>query len=318
MDFVGPEVEDDELRTSSHRMIKRSVRQWVESAKSLHHVLRSGRVRRCNGDGPTRVDAENLQIEKEKKEIPNNSNEKSTHDSKMQLRHTSGPLKHVMLSVEESTVVPTEDNSQGDTPIHTNAVPSRVGSPESAALQPYSQRSPPPRSDLPEFFDAPESQTATPSRESQGSLKRYTRRVLAFVKSLCNPPCLSILVAVPISLITPLKALFTPVPNSPIPNAPDGQPPLAFILDTTTFIGNGSVPLGLICLGSALARLKIPRHDWKSLPVGAIAWLALSKMIVMPVLGVLITNGFVSVGLIPAENKVLRFVSAYVSIGAFC
>ncbi|KAI5114880.1 hypothetical protein M0805_005575, partial [Coniferiporia weirii] len=95
--------------------------------------------------------------------------------------------------------------------------------------------------------------------------------------------------------------------------APDGQPPLAFILDTATFIGAASVPLGLICLGSALARLNVPRNQWKDLPLGAIAWLAIGKMILMPILGVLITQGLVYGGIIQAEQKVLRFVCIFLS-----
>ncbi|KAN0082936.1 hypothetical protein V8E55_008731 [Tylopilus felleus] len=49
--------------------------------------------------------------------------------------------------------------------------------------------------------------------------------------------------------------------------APDGQPPLAIVLNTTTFIGGASVPLGLIILGSALARMEIPGGR---LPLGAV------------------------------------------------
>ena len=74
------------------------------------------------------------------------------------------------------------------------------------------------------------------------------------------------------------------------------------------FIGNASVPVGLICLGSALARLNVPRSQWKYLPWGAISWPAIGKMIVMPILGILITQGLVHAGVIGEEQRVLRFV----------
>ena len=80
-------------------------------------------------------------------------------------------------------------------------------------------------------------------------------------------------------------------------------------MDTATFIGAASVPLGLVCLGSALARLKIPRSgQWGALPVGAISSLAVGKLLVMPVLGVVIVQGLVRGGVIPEDDKVLQFV----------
>lgn len=80
-------------------------------------------------------------------------------------------------------------------------------------------------------------------------------------------------------------------------------------MDAASFIGNASVPLGLICLGSALARLNVPRgNEWGKLPIGAIGGLAVCKMILMPVIGVLICRGLVGVGVIDKEDKVLQFV----------
>ncbi|PFH47690.1 hypothetical protein AMATHDRAFT_67133 [Amanita thiersii Skay4041] len=134
-----------------------------------------------------------------------------------------------------------------------------------------------------------------------------------FVKSLLMPVSMSIILSFPIALVKPLKALFMVVPGTNMPSAPDGQPPLAFILDTASFIGAASVPLGLICLGSALARLNLPRNQWRTLPLGAIATLALGKLVIMPVLGVLICQGLVKVGVIAAEDKVLRFVCIFLS-----
>ncbi|KAJ7148770.1 auxin efflux carrier [Mycena crocata] len=93
-----------------------------------------------------------------------------------------------------------------------------------------------------------------------------------------------------------------------IPSGPDGRPPLSFLFDTANFIGAASVPLGLICLGSALARLEVPRGRWNQLPVGAILSMACGRMLLMPVLGVLVAKGLTHAGIIPRDDKVLQFV----------
>ena len=87
-------------------------------------------------------------------------------------------------------------------------------------------------------------------------------------------------------------------------------------MDAATFAGAGAVPLGLICLGSALARLKMPgwtRAEWRELPVASIGWLAVVKMVITPVLGVLICQGLTTAGVIDREDKVLRFVCIFYS-----
>jgi hypothetical protein len=133
-----------------------------------------------------------------------------------------------------------------------------------------------------------------------------------FFQSLLNPPSLSILVAIPISVVPALKALFVQVEGVHMPPAPDGQPPLAFIMDIATFLGNAAVPLGLLCLGAAIANVQLPRGNFRALPLGAILALAILKMLVMPVIGVAITNSLIKGGLIDMDDKVLRFVCLYV------
>ncbi|KAJ7474712.1 auxin efflux carrier transmembrane protein [Mycena latifolia] len=160
--------------------------------------------------------------------------------------------------------------------------------------------------------DAPETtipvllgnQTApSPSR-----LRRAWNRLASFVREVCSPASLSIILSFPIALIPALKGLFVDVPSPHIPSAPDGRPPLSFLFDTATFIGAASVPLGLVCLGSALARLEVPRGRWNSMPVGAILSMAVGRMLVMPVLGVLVAKGLTNAGILSREDKVLQFV----------
>ena len=55
------------------------------------------------------------------------------------------------------------------------------------------------------------------------------------------------------------------------------------------------------------------RDEWKALPLGAIFWFSTTKMLLLPVLGVLIIQGLVKTGFIDADDKVLRFVCMCVS-----
>lgn len=156
--------------------------------------------------------------------------------------------------------------------------------------------------------------------------KRSVQFLRSFASTLLTPASITILLAFLIALIPPLKGLFTPLPvsnststftNPHIHPAPDSLPPLSIILDTTTFIGAASVPLGLICLGSALARLEIPRNQWGTLPTSAITLLAIGKMVITPILGVGIVQGLVTGGMISEDDKLLQFVCMSVLISLF-
>lgn len=98
------------------------------------------------------------------------------------------------------------------------------------------------------------------------------------------PPTIALL-AFHISVITPLKALFVPLQSaggSPvIPFMPGGAPPLTFILDTATFLESASVPLALVCLGAALAKLKISKGI-RGYPLGAISTLSIGRLALQP------------------------------------
>lgn len=78
----------------------------------------------------------------------------------------------------------------------------------------------------------------------------------------------SVIAGLLFSLIQPLKALLTETggwTGSRMPNAPDNNPPLHFLLDTAAYIGALTVPLGLMLLGSSFARLKVYTKDTLSL-----------------------------------------------------
>ncbi|KAJ7674015.1 auxin efflux carrier [Mycena polygramma] len=143
--------------------------------------------------------------------------------------------------------------------------------------------------------------------------KNIYANIRPFLQNLFLPGSVSILISFVIALVPQLKGLFVEVDETHIPSAPDGDLPLAFIIDAASFIGAASVPVGLICLGSALARLRIPRGAWGSLPSGAILGLAIGKMLISPVLGVLICKGLINVNVISKEDKVLQFVCIFFS-----
>ena len=115
---------------------------------------------------------------------------------------------------------------------------------------------------LPMHYTSPHPSTHSLPLNNRNRKYSVTRQsIRQFFKSFFTPPSVAILISFPIALIPELKALFTPVPGTSIPPAPDGQPPLAFVLDATTFMGAASVPLGLVCLGSAFARLNLPKME---------------------------------------------------------
>lgn len=148
-----------------------------------------------------------------------------------------------------------------------------------------------------------------PSLDPPPRISCFSRLAIR-LRALPRPPTVALALACPISVITPLKALFVPLRNASgepvIPFAPDGAPPLAFILDTATFLGSASVPLALICLGAALAKLKFPKGI-RGLPLGAISALTIGRLVLQPIIAVATVEGLVRAGLINEADKVLRF-----------
>ena len=85
-------------------------------------------------------------------------------------------------------------------------------------------------------------------------------RVLGFLRGMLIPVSLAVIIGIPCAIVLPLKALFVETPGwtgTRMPNAPDGNPPLSFILVTATFLGGMTVPATLILLGASFARLKV-------------------------------------------------------------
>ncbi|KAJ7582538.1 auxin efflux carrier transmembrane protein [Mycena floridula] len=288
-DFVGPDVEPEEIREQVRLRRRMILYGWTKRFLRLYRFQ----------------PGTDIEVVKNEKAEPVRPAVKPLHQRTRAGKHVPF-YDDAMLSGAQSPVCsppPSTDRGRSPEPTLTALSP-----PSSQAAE---------TSLLPIAEKASSLRSTTSTSQSQLGPIKYIRLVLAHLKSgalqMMTPPSLSILISFPIALIPKVKALFVKVDGVSMPSAPDGLPPLAFFLDTTTFIGAASVPLGLICLGSALARMKISRNNWTSLPLGAIASLAIGKMILSPVLGVLITKGFVHVGLISQDDRVLQFVCIFFS-----
>ncbi|PSR83798.1 hypothetical protein PHLCEN_2v5612 [Hermanssonia centrifuga] len=301
-DFVGPKVEDEERREMVRLKRQAIFRSWRTIASTFSSFVKGYRR---NGESTVKEHSsgEDLSVEHEKSFQAKYDRESIPPEAPSCLSsRTLNMILNASLA-DVATILPREPEGVRSAE-DLITVSTRVISPAPSLTQ---------------------AETVTQVEQRGGIAKEVrfdelspppcrtmTRRLLlnfrTFALGLLSPASLSVILAFPIDLITPLKGLLVSLPNSPIPNAPDGQPPLAFIMDTATFVGAASVPLGLICLGSALARLKVPMNAWNTMPLGSILSLAVGKIVLMPVLGVLICQGLTNVGVIDKDDKVLRFV----------
>ena len=70
--------------------------------------------------------------------------------------------------------------------------------------------------------------------------KYASKFILKFLLSLVSPPAIACVLSLTIALVPQLKALFVTVPGVNMPDAPDGEPPLAWILDIAAFGGKSA------------------------------------------------------------------------------
>ncbi|KAJ3994796.1 auxin efflux carrier [Lentinula boryana] len=302
-DFVGPDVEHDEVREQARERRKFILYGWP---KSLVNYARLGRSRQSDSfreDSDPELQFPTIELKKE------------TETSTSSIRPR--PPKHV--SFGNGRIDRYHDAMQDHDLDTTTAVPTD-GIATPAASHFTSPAGTVTAHDLEsEIREKHETEDTSGKVEKKVPTARQRRQrwivsqLKTIVKSTLTPASLSMIISIPIALVPSLKGLFTATTNSHIPDAPDGEPPLAFILDFASFMGAASVPLGLICLGSALARLNIPRSEWTNLPVGAIFTLAILKTVISPVIGVLITIGLTTAGVISKEDKVLQFVCMFFS-----
>ena len=292
-DYVGPEVEDEEVKENM-RLKRKAIMCGAWIKRTVDGTLSLLRWKLADEHGLK--DIESSSHEDEKNPAATQIREEKRPQSDMPPRPAFGHSKYVSFAHDDATLADA-----------TETVSSPFGSPDVGLSRIAS-----PALTVTQVNTQPESiQTkaeSTPRISPPTRSRRILRSILAFLRSLCNPPSISIISALIISLVPPFKALFVPgVPGIHIHPAPDNLPPLNFLIDTASFIGAASIPLGLVCLGSALARLRVPKNQWGQLPVGAITSFAIGKILVTPVIGVLICQGLTNVGVIDKDDKVLRF-----------
>lgn len=141
--------------------------------------------------------------------------------------------------------------------------------------------------------------------EKQSKLAKLKMLLIETLKNFAAPNSASLIISIAIAMAPPLKALFVPG-NFYMPDAPDSQPPLSFIMDIASYIGAASVPLGLLLLGATISRLqvkKMPKGFWKT----AVA-VTVSRLIILPIIGVGLTTGFYKGGWY-GDDQLIRFVS---------
>lgn len=134
---------------------------------------------------------------------------------------------------------------------------------------------------------------------------RFVNQLRATLRNFMAPNSVSLIVSLIIAMSPPLKALFVKS-TFHIPNAPDNEPPLSFVIDLTSYVGAASVPLGLLLLGATIARLKVNSiipGFWKT-----VVMITMCRLIVLPIFGVGLTTGLHKAGWF-GDDKLIRFIS---------
>ncbi|GMG55695.1 unnamed protein product [Ambrosiozyma monospora] len=142
------------------------------------------------------------------------------------------------------------------------------------------------------------------------TIRKLKAMFLTFVRSIgesmLHPLSLSLVVSITVCMIPWVKALFVNNKQAHLSPAPDGLPPLSFIMDFTSYIGAAQVPFGLLLLGGTIGRLKVkklPKGLWRT-PVS----LTLIKLFVFPVIGCALNSKIHKDGLFHNED-ILYFLS---------
>ncbi|KAG8928852.1 Protein M3 [Tulasnella sp. 418] len=308
-DFKGPDLTDDEVREPFTTKAKKTAKSIAQLPSTVGNLLRNRR--RPQTDKVDNMErAQPQPTEKSDREaapsISGESKFKPTtptatvvdgdiqSDTDGEIRRLDGSRRVTFLPDDEKTI---REDGAGTNPA-ANSYAGTIVAPASA-------------DDVDTMKTAPTQKDLEGLELGSGTNRTFLQRVLSWLRTLLIPPTITIFLSFPIALVPQLKNLFITVTESP--RGPDGQAALSFVMDTAIFLGNASVPLGLVCLGSALARLTIPR-PFTRLPLGAIGTFTIAKMIILPILGVLVTELFTyGIPLIDPNDKVLRFVCIFFS-----
>ena len=126
-------------------------------------------------------------------------------------------------------------------------------------------------------------------------IKKYKLHyIIFFLENMLKPNSIVLIIALTIALIPWLKALFTNNGTIQLPNAPNEEPALNFILLYAEYLGYPCVPMGLLLIGSVLARLEfsqVPKGFWKTAVCHTVFRLG-----VLPIIGTVFISALKRIG----------------------
>ncbi len=125
------------------------------------------------------------------------------------------------------------------------------------------------------------------------------------IVNFLKPQAVAVVIAITITMIPWVRRLFT-VTSINMPDAPDELPILNFLMDITSFIGQASVPFGILMLGATMARIKLGTYTWNYYLILAI--IAILKLAILPIISIAFVSSLRSAGWIEDSNHVLMFV----------
>ncbi len=143
-------------------------------------------------------------------------------------------------------------------------------------------------------------------KKKRNFVQNIQKSLLFFLANFAKPVGLTVFVALILTMIPWVRALFTNAATAKLPDAPDGNPILSFVMDITSFVGAASVPMGLMQLGSSIARLKLGDFPYKF--YGTILLLSIMRLIITPIMFMLLARKLMDIGWIPDTNRLAPFL----------
>ena len=137
-------------------------------------------------------------------------------------------------------------------------------------------------------------------------LKLFKSILNLWLASTLKIVSITMILSITVAMIPWVQALFIITPQAHLPSAPDGDPPLSFIMDFAGYLGAAEVPFGLLLLGGTIGRLnifKIPFNVWK-VPIGVV----FARLFIMPIIGCSFNSKIFKDGLFYNE-EILYFIS---------
>ncbi|KAK6522806.1 Protein M3, variant 3 [Arthrobotrys megalospora] len=142
-----------------------------------------------------------------------------------------------------------------------------------------------------------------PQVETAGRTKE---KIMSIIKVFVTIPTVTLVSALVIAVVPQIRALFVPTTGVNMPSAPDGRPPLDFIIQFASWGGQLSPVMGLTMLGAALSRIRV-RHLPKGFWTSIVATCFL-KLIIGPILGILWVQGLKHTPLINDNQLMMQLV----------